>query len=222
MNWKMKSFSWVIISPLLLFNLSCNQSKTIDSRVDKLPYYEEATFTPHWYEAELPKDFHQIVDFELINQEGEVITAESFDDKIYVADFFFTICPGICPKMTSNMAVLQDAFLADDDVLLISHSVMPEYDSPEILKEYATEKGVQSGKWHLVTGQRAQIYDLGRNHYFVEENLGLEKSVDDFLHTENFVLIDKNKRIRGIYNGLNTSSIQQLIADIKLLKKESW
>ncbi|MEL7121797.1 MAG: SCO family protein [Bacteroidota bacterium] len=221
MNWKMKSFSWVIISPLLLINLSCNQTKTGDSRVDKLPYYEEATFTPHWYEEEIPAGFHQIADFELVNQEGEVITADNFENKIYVADFFFTICPGICPKMTSNMAVLQEAFLEDDDVLLISHSVMPDYDSPDILKEYAEEKGVKSGKWHLVTGQREMIYDLGRNHYFVEENLGLEKSADDFLHTENFVLIDKNKRIRGIYNGLNNSSIQQLIADIELLKKES-
>jgi protein SCO1/2 len=122
--------------------------------------------------------------------------------------------------MTTNMAVLQETFFEDDEVLLLSHSVTPVTDSVPILKNYAETKGVNSNKWHLVTGDRQQIYNLGRKAYFVEEDLGEEKTEDDFLHTENFVLVDKNKHIRGIYNGLNKTSIQQLIADIETLKKE--
>ncbi len=103
---------------------------------------------------------------------------------------------------------------------LFRFSVTPEADSIPVLKAYAESHGVNSGKWHLVTGKRDEIYKMGHKFYFVEENLGLEKKEDEFLHTENFVLIDKNKHIRGIYNGLNKGSIRQLIADIKALKKE--
>ena len=120
--------------------------------------------------------------------------------------------------MTKNMAILQKAFIDDEDILLLSHSVTPTKDSVSVLKEYAVHKGVISDKWHLVTGEREQIYKLGRQDYFVEEDLGLKKDPDAFLHTENFVLIDKRGYIRGIYNGINKSSIEQLIADIKLLK----
>jgi protein SCO1/2 len=164
--------------------------------------------------------FHKIPGFSFTDQEGSTITDETFDDKIYVADFFFTTCPGICLKMTANMSVLQDEFKEDGDVLLLSHSVTPKSDSVAVLKKYAVENGVISTKWHLVTGERSEIYDLGRNSYFVEEDLGVTKTDEDFLHTENFVLIDKNKHIRGIYNGLNKTAIQQLIADIQTLKQE--
>ncbi len=191
------------------------------SRVAILPYYEEASFTPKWLTAsdEVLTDFHRIPDFKLVNQLGDTITEATFKDKIYVTDFFFTSCPGICPKMTKNMSLLQDAFATDDEVLLLSHSVTPEIDSVTRLKKYAEDKGVNAQKWHLATGERQQIYSLGRNAYFVEEDLGVLKDINDFLHTENFVLIDKNKHIRGIYNGLNKTAVQQLIADIKTLKK---
>ncbi|MCB0575150.1 MAG: SCO family protein [Saprospiraceae bacterium] len=202
---------------------ACHSGAKKQSRVDTLPYFCEATFTPHWL---APDDaaldtFHRISSFQLIDQDGDTITEKDFAGKIYIADFFFTICPGICPKMTNNMAVLQEAFLENDQILLLSHSVMPEYDSVAVLKKYANEKGVQSGKWHLVTGDEQQIYRLGRRDYFVEEDLGLNKEESDFLHTENFVLIDRNRHIRGIYNGLNTASILQLIADVKTLQKEN-
>ena len=118
------------------------------------------------------------------------------------------------------MAVLQDEFLQDDDVLLLSHSVTPERDSVPVLKEYAESKGVISRKWYLVTGTQQEIYKLGRKDYFVEEDLGLNKEEDEFLHTENFVLVDRDGHIRGIYNGLNQPSINQLIEDIKTLKNE--
>lgn len=202
---------------------ACQETNQNNSRVKTLPFYSDATFTPQWISAvdESLDTFHRISSFELINQEGELITNETFDDKIYVVDFFFTICPGICPKMMSNMMVLQDEFLTDEDVLLLSHSVTPEIDSVSVLKQYAEVKGVLSHKWHLVTGNKQEIYNLGRKDYFVEEDLGIDKEEDEFLHTENFVLIDRNRHIRGIYNGLNKMSVNQLIADIKTLKKEN-
>ena len=206
----------------LFLGLSCQKPIQKTSRVAILPFYKEATFTPYWLEnnSDSLAYFHQIPAFQLTNQNGEAITEKTFTNKIYITDFFFTSCPGICPKMTKNMGVLQDAFLDDSNVLLLSHSVTPEFDSVSVLKNYANAKDVLDDKWHLVTGDRDHIYDLGRNAYFVEEDLGLEKDPDDFLHTENFVLIDKNRHIRGIYNGLNKTAIQQLITDVATLKLE--
>ena len=193
-----------------------------DSRVASLPYYNEATFTPNWL---TPGDktldtFHTISNFNLTNQDGKKITEKTFEDKIYVVDFFFTSCPGICPQMTANMGILQDEFKGDDRILLLSHSVTPERDSVPVLKAYAESKDIISGKWHIVTGSQEEIYTLGRKDYFVEEDLGIEKEIDEFLHTENFVLIDRKRHIRGIYNGLNKTSVNQLITDIKTLKNE--
>jgi protein SCO1/2 len=192
------------------------------SRVDYLPYYDDESFTPHWLTPNTDEEhnFHKIPDFNLTNQLGESVTQKTFEDKIYITDFFFTSCPGICPKMTRNMFKVQEEFLNDKDVLLLSHSVMPTTDSVRVLKKYADDYKVVSGKWHLVTGDKNEIYNLGREQYFVENDLGEEKSIDDFLHTENFLLIDKKKHIRGIYNGLNRASIAQLITDVKALKME--
>ncbi|MEM6892828.1 MAG: SCO family protein [Bacteroidota bacterium] len=212
-----------VISLGLIF--ACNptpKEQGKNSRVSALPYYQEASFTPVWFspESDSVKHLHKIPSFRLVNQLGDTITERSFENKIYVTDFFFTSCFGICPKMTSNMAKIQEAFLEDEDVLLLSHSVTPKYDSVPVLARYAENNKVVAGKWHLVTGARETIYDLGRTAYFVEEDLSVAKSTDDFLHTENFVLVDKNRNIRGIYNGLNKTAIAQLIADIKTLKKE--
>jgi len=225
-NWKRKDWSTRLGMALFCLSLalvSCQTGETEqETSISELPYFNEASFTPHWLKpnsTEL-KDFHKIPPFQLINQDGDSISEKTFEGKIYVADFFFTSCPGICPKMTSNMSLLQKAFLDDNEVLLLSHSVTPDYDSVSVLKEYAHAHQVVSGKWHLLTGNRDLIYSLGRKSYFVEEDLGLVKSGDDFLHTENFVLVDKQRRIRGIYNGLNLSSVKQLILDIECLKQE--
>ena len=203
--------------------IGCKKSeKEVESRVVTLPYYNEASFTPKWLNnVEDLETFHKVPSFNLIDQNGESVTGQTFKEKIYVTDFFFTTCPGICPKMTENMALVQEAFKDDPEVLLLSHSVTPETDSVQVLKTYAENKGAISNKWYLVTGDRKQIYDLGRKTYFVEQDLGQEKDEDEFLHSENFVLIDKNKHIRGIYNGLNATAVQQLIADIKTLEKEN-
>lgn len=216
-----KGILLLIISTIITV-LSCNTPEK-KSRVNTLPYYEEATFTAVWMtekEEKSLQDFHQIPAFRLQNQNGEWITEQKFKNKIYITDFFFTSCPGICPKMTNNMLVLQEAFEENPNVLLLSHSVTPRQDSVAVLANYANIKGVKASKWDLVTGDRAEIYNLGRNFYFVEEDLGLEKAADDFLHTENFVLVDHNRHIRGIYNGLNKTAIQQLIADVKTLQEE--
>ncbi|WP_299325965.1 SCO family protein [uncultured Maribacter sp.] len=192
------------------------------SRVEYLPYYNDESFTPHWLtpNSEEEQSFHKIPDFELVNQLGDTVTQKTFGDKLYITDFFFTTCPGICLKMTGNMLKVQEAFIDDPEVLLLSHSVTPSIDSVSVLKTYAETNDIIDDKWHLVTGDKMKIYDLGRNQYFVENNLGVPKDLNDFLHSENFLLIDKNKHIRGIYNGLNRASINELIIDVKTLKKE--
>jgi len=164
------------------------------------------------------KKYHKIADFKLINQNGDTITEENYENKIYVADFFFTTCQSICPIMTDQMSRVQQEYLTDDEVMLLSHSVTPEIDSVAQLKRYAIEKGVNDKKWNLVTGDRKEIYDLARKSYLVVKD---DDSEDyGMIHTENFALIDKNKQIRGLYNGISPTSVDSLIQDIKTLKKE--
>ncbi|MDX6747136.1 SCO family protein [Polaribacter sp. PL03] len=218
-----KRVSSFLLLLIIVTTISCKntEKEVVLSRVDALPYYNEASFTPKWVNAksEELKSFHKIPDFSFTDQNGENITQKTFEDKIYVTDFFFTTCPGICPMMTKNMDIIQQEFINDAAVLLLSHSVTPSIDSVPQLKKYALDKNI-GNNWHLVTGNKKEIYNLGRQSYFVEEDLGEPKGIDDFLHTENFVLVDKNKHIRGIYNGLNKNAVKQLIADIKTLKKE--
>ncbi len=209
---------------LIVIIISCKNKKKEEflSRVNTLPYYNDASFTPKWIDSKNDElsSFHKIPNFELINQNGEKVTQKTFENKIYIADFFFTTCPGICPMMTISMLKLQEEFKKDTAVLFLSHSVTPTIDSVPKLKEYALDNGIMDKKWHLVTGNKKEIYDLGRKFYFVEEDLGEPKGIDVFLHTENFVLIDRNKHIRGIYNSLNRASLAQLIVDVKALQKE--
>ncbi|MEP2056560.1 MAG: SCO family protein [Maribacter litoralis] len=216
------------IATLILFS-ACKQTVKKEniqvketSRVEHLPYYNDESFTPHWLtpNSEEEKQFHKIPDFKLVDQLGDTLTQKSFEDKVYITDFFFTTCPGICLKMTNNMTKVQEAFLDNPEVAILSHTVTPSIDSVSVLKTYAEKNGVIDSKWHLVTGDKTEIYNLGRNEYFVENDLGIPKDINDFLHTENFLLIDKNKHIRGIYNGLNRASIAQLITDTEALLNE--
>jgi protein SCO1 len=187
--------------------------------VRKLPYYDTADFTPKW---EMPNDkaFHQIRPFTFTTQENEAFSEKDMKGKICVADFFFTSCPGICPKLATSMAALQTEFLNDGEILLLSHTVTPGKDSVPVLKKYAQNNKVQYQRWKLLTGKQSDIYDLGRRYYFVEEDLGVDSDSTVFLHTENFVLVDKDRRIRGIYNGLDPNSMKNLVGDIKVLKAE--
>ena len=165
------------------------------------------------------KRFHKIKDFKLTNQNGEEITNENYRDKIYVADFFFTTCQAICPIMKENMIILQDQYKDDDSVYLLSHTVTPEIDTKEVLKKYSLEKGVIDSKWNLVTGDKKQIYNLARKSYLVAEDIE-ESELFEMIHTENFVLVDPERRIRGFYDGTDQESMNALIYDIKVLKKE--
>jgi protein SCO1/2 len=164
------------------------------------------------------KKYHVISDFSLTNQNGKKITQEDYNDKIYVADFFFTTCQTICPIMTDNMVKIQEKLKNDNEILLLSHTVTPEIDSVAQLKKYALEKGVNDSKWNLVTGDKKVIYNLARKSYLVAKDVPY--SDNDLVHTENFVLVDKKKRIRGFYDGTDSESIEKLLEDIKILKKE--
>lgn len=162
---------------------------------------------------------HRVGNFSLTNQDGKTITEKDYEDKIYVADFFFVTCPTICPKMTKQMERVVDKFKSNNEVLFLSHTVMPEHDSVPVLKEYATKYNINSNKWSLVTGDKKQIYDLARKTYFAAITEG-DGGVDDFIHTENFVLIDKEKRIRGFYDGTSENDVDRLINDINTLLNE--
>ncbi len=165
------------------------------------------------------KKYHTIADFSLTNQNGKTITQDDYKNKIYVADFFFTTCQTICPIMTDNMVKIQEKLKNDDDVLLLSHTVTPEIDSVAQLKKYALEKGVNDAKWNLVTGDKKEIYDLARKSYLAAKDVPF--SENDLIHTENFVLVDKKKRIRGFYDGTDAEFIKKLLSDIKILKREN-
>jgi protein SCO1/2 len=163
------------------------------------------------------KKYHTIADFSLTNQNGITITQSDYKGKIYIADFFFTTCPTICPIMTKNMAVIQEHISYDDDVLLLSHSVTPVIDSVAQLKKYALEKGVNDAKWNLVTGDKKQIYQLARKSYLAVKSDG-DGGPFDMIHTENFILVDKERRIRGFYDGTKTGDIEKLLKDLDILK----
>ncbi|MEZ7875405.1 MAG: SCO family protein [Polaribacter sp.] len=188
---------------------------------EKLKIYNPADVNPRLVDfsmKHITKD-HTIADFELTNQNGQKITNKNYKDKIYVADFFFTRCQTICINMAYNMGELQNLYKKDTEIMFLSHSVTPEIDSVTVLKEYADRKGVIDGKWNITTGAKTHIYELARKSYFavLDEGNGDE---NDFIHTEQFVLVDKEKRIRGYYDGTEKEDMEKLKKDILLLKEE--
>ncbi|HLV14475.1 MAG TPA: SCO family protein [Xanthomarina sp.] len=186
-----------------------------------LPIYQPAMVNTEMVDSTIQykKKYHKIADFSLINQNGETITADSYKDKIYVADFFFTTCQTICPIMTDHMVLIQKEIKDDQDVMLLSHTVTPDIDSVAQLKKYALEKGVIDAKWNLVTGNKKEIYELARKSYLAVKTDGLGDAYD-MIHTENFMLIDKKRQIRGYYDGTNPEDISRLLEEIAILKEE--
>jgi len=192
-------------------------------KTQHLPYYNTADFTPHWIDNKemIKKEIdHQIGDFSFTDQDGNAVSDEMIHGKIHVANFFFTTCSSICPRMTVNLKAVQKAFEKNDDVVLLSFSVTPWIDSVSRLKKFADKYSIQTGKWRLLTGSTNSIYSLARQSYFAEEETGYNKDSSEFLHTEHFILVDKQGYIRGIYNGTLPLEAQRLKDDIDLLLKE--
>ncbi|WP_370390425.1 SCO family protein [uncultured Winogradskyella sp.] len=191
--------------------------------VDKpLPIYQPAMVSEELVDSTIQHQlkYHTIADFELINQNGEIVTQDTYKDKIYIADFFFTTCQTICPIMTDHMYQIQKEIINDEEVMLLSHSVTPKIDSVAQLKRYAKKKGVIDRKWNLVTGDKKQIYELARKSYLAVKTDGNGDEYD-MIHTENFMLIDKKRQIRGFYDGTDPEEINRLLKDLAILKDES-
>ncbi|MER0440413.1 SCO family protein [Emticicia sp. W12TSBA100-4] len=206
---------------ILLLALCACQPKE-QTQKENLPYYNTANFTPNWYtETQLDTlKLHKISDFSFIDQEGKKVSNETVKGKIYVANFFFTICPSICPNMTQNLLTVHHIFKNDADILMLSHSVMPATDTVAQLKKYANRWEIDAQRWHLLTGEKDKIYALARQSYFAEKEIGLQKDKNEFLHTENAFLIDKNGYIRGVYNATLALDVENLVKDIQNLKAE--
>ncbi len=215
----MKKFNYILL--LVTVFVSCQKEKAVD-KTTTLPFFNSAEFTPEWISKESKNydKIHTIPSFSFTNQNGEQVTNDHYEGKIYVADFFFVTCPGICPRLTKNMRFLQKEFKDDDSVLLLSHTVMPVRDSVPVLKEYGIENKIDSKKWNLVTGNKEGIYDIARTGYFTDEDFVKTQDKEAFIHTENFVLVDTEGRIRGVYNGTLELEVKRLIKHIKMLKKE--
>ena len=194
----------------LIFILSCKVNKK------RLPYFDSYDFSPKWNSVN-----HTIPKFEFINQNGDTITNNDYAGKIYVADFFFTTCPGICPKLTKHMKILEDLYSKNDEIKFLSHTVMPWHDSVPVLNEYGKRYDIESKKWNLVTGDKEEIYRVARDGYFADNSFKTQESVNEFIHSENFYLIDKNGKIRGVYNGTLEIEIERLKRHIKTLEKET-
>lgn len=196
--------------------MACNKAGP-----EKLPYYNTPDFTPVFSGS--GKDItHTISPFSFTDQYGQRITEAAVKGRIHVANFFFTSCGSICPVMTSNMSMVSKEFEQDTGIIFLSYSVTPWADSIPRLREYAEGRDITNPQWHLLTGNKAEIYSLARKSYFAEEDLGFTRDSSEFLHTEHFILADRNLKIRGIYNGTLKLDAAQLIKDIRVLKDESY
>lgn len=186
-----------------------------------LPIYNPSDVNPELVDSTVQhvSKYHTIADFKFTNQNGETVTQKNYEGKIYVADFFFTTCPTICPIMQDNMVVLQQEFKDNPNVMLLSHTVMPHIDSVPVLKKYALEKGVIDSKWNLVTGDKKDIFYIARKSYLAVKT-ETEGELYDMVHTENFILVDEQKRVRGFYDGTNKEEIKRLSEDIRFLLEE--
>ena len=198
---------------LLFIFISCDEVSK-----KQLPIYNPIDFNPKLVDKSIRNvsDNHTVKDFNLINQNGIKVSSKDYENKIYVVDFFFTSCPSICPIMTNNMLLIQEEFIKNNDIKLLSMSVTPEIDNVQVLKKYAIEKGVIDSKWNITTGSKKHIYELARKSFFAVLDKG-DGGLQDFIHTPNFILVDTKKQIRGIFDGTVEKEISRLIQDINIL-----
>ncbi len=206
-------FRCKLIFLMLFIFISCDEVSK-----KQLPIHNPTYFNPKLVDKSIRNvsDNHTIKDFNLINQNGIKVSSKDYENKIYVVDFFFTSCPSICPIMTNNMLLIQEEFIKNNDIMLLSISVTPEIDNVQILKKYAILKGVIDSKWNITTGSKKHIYELARKSFFAVLDKG-DGGLQDFIHTPNFILVDTKKQIRGIYDGTVEKEISRLILDINIL-----
>jgi protein SCO1 len=209
----------VVLSVLSIFIIASFYTVLKPKKI--LPIYTPSMVNPELVDSTVQyvAKNHHIADFSFINQNGKVITQKEYEGKIYVADFFFTTCQSICPVMTKNMSWLQDKIKNNPKVMLLSHSVTPDIDTVPVLKKYAIDKGAIDGKWNLVTGDKKQIYYIARKSYLAVKT-GKPEELYDMVHTENFVLVDTKRRVRGFYDGTKQEQVKQLLNDIEFLCQE--
>ena len=198
---------------MLFIFISCDEVSK-----KQLPIHNPTYFNPKLVDKSIRNvsDNHTIKDFNLINQNGIKVSSKDYENKIYIVDFFFTSCPSICPIMTNNMLLIQEEFIKNNDIMLLSISVTPEIDNVQVLKKYAIKKGVIDSKWNITTGSKKHIYELARKSFFAVLDKG-DGGLQDFIHTPNFILVDTKKQIRGIYDGTVEKEISRLILDINIL-----
>lgn len=207
---------FILITFCGLLLISCNNESASKEKKLLLPVLGEKKLAG----AEA-KDtiYHTIQPFQFINQYGDTVSDKTIENKIYIADFFFATCQSICPQMSSQLVHVQKAIEKDNDVLILSHTVNPMNDTVEVLKGYADSYGAKRNKWHFLTGKKKDIYDMARYSYLVNA-LEDDGTPEGFLHSELFLLIDKQKRVRGMYDGTDSVAVLKLLADIKLLEQE--
>lgn len=207
----------ILISSFLLL-ISCQNKPSKNA----LPYYNNANFDSQFLNTLEAQKFinHSIANFSMTDQHNKTISQKDIEGKIHIANFFFTSCGSICPKMTNNLIAFQDEFKNEKDIVLLSYSVTPWQDSVPVLKKFAEKYKITAPNWHLLTGSKKEIYQLARQSYFAEENIGFAKDTSEFMHTEHLLLVDKNKKLRGIYNATLALEIQQLMKDVHTLKNE--
>lgn len=210
------NFTFISYFVICLFITACQQSKEV-------PYYNEANFNALFLNdaSEIDK-LHTIPNFEFMDQDSNLISQKTTNGKIYIANFFFTLCPSICPPMMQELKKVRDVFEDEENVLMLSHSITPWIDTVPNLKEYAIKHDIPSSKWYLLTGNEDSIYQIARHGYFSEKELGLKLGNDDYMHTENVILIDQDRHIRGIYKGTDAKEIGYLIEDIGALLREDY
>jgi protein SCO1/2 len=213
-----KKYKWFLVIVIVLSTIILSLFYSALKPKKTLPIYNPSMVNPELVDSTIQyiSKYHTIADFSFTNQNGKTITQKEYEGKIYVADFFFTTCGSICPKMTTNLVEVQKAFINNPKVMLLSHTVFPETDNVSVLKEYAIKNGVIDAKWNLVTGDKKQIYTMARKSYLAVK-LGKPEELYDMVHTENFVLVDSKRRVRGFYDGTKKEDIERLIDDINFL-----
>lgn len=204
-----KLINILLVALLMVGAVSCNKKE----EEKKLPVLGRHEYT------ETDTIYHTIADFEFVNQDSAIVTNETFEGKIYVADFFFTSCPTICPVMKTQMLRVYDSLQNEEDLLILSHTIDPKHDTVAVLREFADRLGVEGDKWHFVTGEKEDIYKIGQTSYMVS---AVEDPTEPggFIHSGAFILVDREQRVRGLYDGTKPDQVDRLMGDINILLKE--